>query len=61
MSSDLSARVEELESRISFHEDLLHSLDQSVVHLSTDNDKLRAELKQLRESLDDVWLTLENR
>lgn len=58
MSDVLLARIEELEIRVAFHEDLLSSLSQGVTDLSLSMRHLRDELGQLRVALDAVRTAL---
>lgn len=52
--SELNHRIEELEIRLSFHEDLLGTLNQHASRLSMENARLQADLKQVQGLLDEV-------
>ncbi len=54
MNENLPARVEELEIRIAFQDDLIQTLNRDVATLSLEVERLRAELARMRESVDAV-------
>jgi SlyX protein len=58
VSDPLLARIEELEVRVAFQEDLLATLNTSVADTTVEMRDLRRELVRMREALDGVRVSL---
>lgn len=51
---DIDARLDELESRLAFQDDLIESLNETVARQDRDIARLQLKLKTLGEKLDDL-------
>ena len=58
MSDPLLSRIEELEVRVAFQEDLLTTLNASVADTTREMRELRGELVRVRDALDGVRVSL---
>ena len=58
MSVSLIARLDELESRVAFQDDLLATLNRSVAGVDRELRALRLELEQVRGALDAVRIAI---
>ena len=58
MSDPLIARLDELEARVVFQDDLLATLDRSVAGVDRELRLLRNELEQVRSALEAVRVTM---
>jgi SlyX protein len=58
MSNELQVRIEELEVRVAFQDDLLATLNASVAGLDRGLGEARAQIERLRQSLDAMRVAL---
>jgi SlyX protein len=54
VSQELLSRIEELEVRVAFQDDLLGTLNTGVSDMSTEIRRLREELKRLRDGFESL-------